>query len=246
MLTKVEGVIVYEMDYLESSKIIHIITREYGLISAIAKGAKKLKSNLRSVTSKLTYGYFHLYFKEDKLSILFDVDIIDNFRNIKSDLISIGYASYVCDLTNQVLKQHIGEKIDESLYDAFIATLIKINEKYDPMIITNILELKALDYLGVMPILDGCVICGTKNAIITISSEKSGYLCSNCRTNEPILDEKVVKLIRMYYYVDISKITKLDISEDIKNQINQFIANYYDKHTGLYFKSKQFIEDIKM
>lgn len=245
MLSKVEGVIIHEMDYSESSKIIHIITKEYGLISAIAKGARKVKSNLRSVTTKPTYGYFHLYYKEDKLSILFDVDVIHPLKHLKTDLTSIGYATYICDLVQQVLKQNIDSKGDEQLFHHFISSLIKIDEQYDPAIITNILEIKLLDYLGVMPIIDRCVICGSKTSIVTISSEKSGYICTNCRTNEPILDEKVVKLIRMYYFVDIAKITKLDISEEIKNQINSFVEDYYKKHTGLYFKSKEFIEEIK-
>lgn len=244
MLTKVEGIIISEMDYLESSKIVRIFTKEYGLISAIAKGAKKMKSNLRSTTSKLTYGYFHLYYKEDKLSILFDVDSIDSFRVIRTDLEKIAYASHICDLIGQVIKQNHDSFFNQELYEPFVASLIKMNEGYDSMIISNILEIKLLDYLGVMPVIDHCVLCHSKNSILTISSEKSGYLCSNCRTDEPILNEKVIKLIRLYYYVDIRKISKLDISDDVKNQINHFIHEYYQKHTGLYFKTKEFLKDI--
>ena len=83
----------------------------------------------------------------------------------------------------------------------------KINEGYDPMVITNILELKYLSYLGVMPVIDKCSICGTNKSIATLSSDKGGYVCNNCLTNEKIVNEKTIKLIRMLYYVDISKIS---------------------------------------
>jgi DNA repair protein RecO (recombination protein O) len=48
----------------------------------------------------------------------------------------------------------------------------------------------------------------------------------------------------MFYYVDISKISKLDISDSIKNQINYFLDEYYEDYTGLYLKSKSFLNDI--
>jgi recombinational DNA repair protein (RecF pathway) len=48
----------------------------------------------------------------------------------------------------------------------------------------------------------------------------------------------------MLYYVDIEKISKLDISQEVINEINQFIDQFYDKHTGLYLKSKEFLKKI--
>ena len=49
----------------------------------------------------------------------------------------------------------------------------------------------------------------------------------------------------MFYYVDISKLTKLDISDNIVNEIDSFIDDYYDRYSGLYLKSKQFLKNIK-
>ena len=48
----------------------------------------------------------------------------------------------------------------------------------------------------------------------------------------------------MFYYVDISKIDKIEISDNIKNEINEFVDDYYDRYSGLYLKSKQFLKNI--
>ena len=48
----------------------------------------------------------------------------------------------------------------------------------------------------------------------------------------------------MFYYVDIKKIDKLEISEEIKREVNNFLENYYDRYTGLYLKSKSFLKDV--
>lgn len=240
MLEKVEGIILTEKDYKESSKILNVMTKKYGIIGVIAKGSKSLKSELRSVSSKLTYGIFNLYYKEGKLSTLISVDLLDSFKHIKTDINAISFSSYLLELTEQVMKQSYRDEI----YDLLIDGLKKINEGFDPMVITNIIELKYLEFLGVMPILDSCSICGSKAGIATLSSDKGGYVCRNCYTNERLVDEKTIKLIRLFYYVDLSKISKLDVSNKVKTEINHFLDDYYERYTGLYLKSKNFIKNL--
>ena len=59
------------------------------------------------------------------------------------------------------------------------------------------------------------------------------------------MDAKTISLIRLLYYVDISKITKLDISDKIKKEIDTFINDYYDRYSGIYLKSNLLIENKK-
>lgn len=239
-VSKVKGIIISEKSYSETSKIVNILTKEYGIVSVMAKGAKRLKSPLRSVTNKLTYGYFQFNYKKDKLSNLICVDIINPFNEIKKDLFKISYASYLLDLTFQVIKQSNEKKI----FDLLENSLLKIEEGFDPVIITNILELKYLDYLGIKPELNSCSICGSTK-ILTVSTTKGGFVCTNCHTNEKIVDKKTIQVLRMLYYVDISKISKISLNNKTKEEIDNFINEYYDKYAGLYLKSKQFLKSIK-
>lgn len=241
MVIDIEGIVINSKDYKESSKILDIFTKDYGVIGVIAKGCKSIKSNLRSVTDKLIYATFTIYYKKDKLSILSEASVINNFSNIKKDIEKISYASFLIDLTNQVYRQNN----DNRLYDLLISSLKKVNDNFNPLIITNIIELKYLEYLGVMPSLDGCVVCGSKN-VVTLSSDRGGYLCSKCHINEPIVSDKAIKLVRMYTLVDIDKISKLDISKEVVYEVNSFIDDYYDRYTGLYLKSKNFLKNLQI
>ena len=241
MIKKIEGIIVSEVDYKESSKIINIFSPDVGVIGVLARGTKKIKSNLSGVTSKLTYGYFHIQYKENGLSTLMEVDVINGFKNIRRSIDKISYASYLLELSSMVYKHGS----DINIYNLLIASLKKIDEGYDYEVITNILELKLLDYLGIKPVIDCCVNCGNKNDIVTISSYKGGYLCKDCAHNEVIVNIKTIKLLRMFYYVDIDKISKLDISDNIKRELNRFIDDYYDRYSGLYLKSKMFLKNLQ-
>ncbi len=240
MIEKLEGIILNERDYSESSKILNVLTKEHGIVGVIAKGCRSMKSELRSVSEKLIYGHFNLYYKEDKLSTLISVDVIDSFKNIRKEIVKISFATFLLELSEQVYRQNNNNDI----YELLISSLTKIDEGLDPMVITNILELKYLTYLGVDPLLEGCSACGNTNAIVGLSIIKGGYICNNCRTTEAIVSPKTIKMIRMFCYVDISKISTIDISEQVKKEINYFLDEYYDEYTGLYLKSKTFLNSL--
>ena len=239
MQKKIEGIIVSTVDYKESSKIINILTKD-GIIGVVARGSKSIKNHLRTTTTVLSYGIFYLNYRSKGLPIVTEVDIIDYFKEIRKDFLKMNYSLFLIELVSQVFKH----ENDSSLYKLLISCLKKINDGYEPGIITNIMEVKLLDNLGIMPNLECCSICKSKNDIITISSHKGGYLCINCVGDEYRYDLKTLKLIKMFCYVDINNISKIDISDKIKNELNMFIDDYYERYSGLYLKSKMVIEKM--
>ncbi len=240
-LESVKGIILSETNYHESSKILNILTEEYGMIGVISKGCRNMKSKLRGVSRKLIYATFHISYKEQGLSTLISVDLIASFSKIVMDLEKVSYASFLIDLVQQAVKQSEEKEIFFLLRD----TLLKMEEGLSPLVLTNILQLKLLDYLGVHPSIDCCSVCGKTTNIVSLSASSGGYLCKDCYTNEGIVREKTIQMIRMYYYVEIKNITKLEVSEEVSKEINQFLDDYYDRYTGLYLKSKHFMERIQ-
>ena len=238
MLKTITGIITKEIPYGETSKIIQVLTSD-GIIGIMCKGAKTLKSPFRVSTLKFTYGNFNIYYKENKLSLLHSADIINPLNTIKNDIILLSYLNYLTELTEQVIKQ-----TSENIWDLFLATILKIEAGFDPLIMSNILELKYLDFLGVGLNLDSCVSCGAKVNIVTIDGDRGGYICQKCYQNEIIVDSKTIELIRLYYYVDIKSIKNLKIKDKNKQEINYFINTYYDRYTGLYLKSKNFLKKL--
>lgn len=242
MIEKVEGFIISETNYSESSKIINILTKDYGIIGVIAKGAKKIKSPFRTTTTRFSYGSFNLYYKPGKLSVLISADIINDFRYLRSDIVLMGYLNYLTELIMQVVKQNNDEIV--SLYDLFINTLLKIEAGLDPAIMSNIFELKMLDYLGVGINFNACIRCGNQTDIVTIDGDAGGLLCNSCRDQERIVEAKTLKMIRLYYYVDIKTISELNISSQVSQEINNFINTYIKRYTGLYIHSKDFLQKL--
>ena len=238
MIKKIEGIIISTVDYKESSKIINILTEKEGEIGVLAKGSKNPKSKISATSNILTYGTFYLNYNKGNLPLLLEVDIKDSFKYIRKDFFKTNYSIFLLELISKVYRHDKSEKI----YTLLIEGLKKINDGYDAQIITNIIELKLLQYLGIKPVVEHCVTCQKTTDILTISSYKGGYLCKNCVGNEPVYQLKTIGLIRMFYYLNLSKITKIEINDEIKKEINQFIDDYYERYSGLSLKSKNFLE----
>ena len=235
---KLEGIIVSETNYSESSKILNIYTKELGIISVISKGCRKLKSPLRSVSSKLIYGNFIISYKEKGLSTLISVDVLNNFRNIMIDISKISYSSYILELAYQVAKQNQ----EEEIFCLLISGLNKINDNLRADIIVLILELKYLKFLGIDINVDECSNCGSTTDIVTLNVDKGGYVCKDCYEGEYIVSSKTIKVFRLLYYVELEKISKLSLCDNTIKELESFLDEYYTKYSGLYLKSKNLIK----
>ena len=239
-IVDVKGLVLNETNYSDSSKILNVLTSEYGLIGIISKGCRNLKSKLRGASRKLVYGTFHFYYKENGLSTLISIDVISDYPKTIMNLENVVYASYLLDLTRQVVKQ----SKDSNILPLVVSSLDKIENGLNPAVVTNILELKYLDFLGVSPIVTGCAVCGKTTNIVSLSPTAGGFICKDCYQNEGYYSEKAIKLLQMYYYVDLEKITKIDVNPKVNEEINKFLEDYYDRYTGIYLNSKKMLKNV--
>ena len=80
MNLEVEGYILSEVPYGETSKVINVFTKDFGIIGIMCKGAKGIKSKNRVATMKLSYAKFNILYKKNKLSTLISADIINPLK----------------------------------------------------------------------------------------------------------------------------------------------------------------------
>ena len=236
MQIKTRGIVLSETSYSETSKILNVLTEDYGLIGIISKGCKGLKNKLRGVSNKMNYCEYTINYKEKGLSTLIEGSTINSFKNIYVDMKKAMYAFYLMDLVSQVLKENNNKEI----FSILESSLTKINDGLSPELISNIVEIKLLDFLGVSLELDTCVLCGESNDIITIDLTSGGVICKNCYSNGYIMNDKALHLMQLLKKINILKLEKLEITDDdIFKEIDKFIYEYYSNFTGIYLKKKE-------
>lgn len=234
MKETIEGIVLNETNYGETSKILNILTKEHGYISVMAKGSRTLKSKIRGISMKLVYANFTISYKANGISNLIEGNVINSFKNIMLDLNKMNYALYAINLVKNVLKENNNPEI----YDILKKILIKINDGFSSNILINILEVKMLNYLGVNPNFNECIMCSSKD-ILTFDITLGGVVCKNCYQDTYLFLPNTLKLLKLFQDVDILKIDKLNLSnKSIKQELDFFIKEYYETYTGIYLLNK--------
>lgn len=242
MQVKTKGIIISETNYSETSKILNILTEEYGLIGVISKGCRNIKSKLRGVSNKMNYCEFIINYKEKGLSTLIEGSNLNSFKNIYNDMRKASFSFYLMDLFNQVIK----ENNHHNLFNLLENALIKINDGLNEKLICLIIEIKLLDYLGVSINLNNCVICGKDDNIFTISISDGGLICKDCYHDGYIFNDKTLKLFLLLAKIDLSKIKKLELTNEyVFQEIDQFLDEYYNYYTGIYLGKKDKLDVFK-
>ena len=243
MLQKCEGIVIRTNDYGETNKVVTLYTREWGKIGAMARGAKKPSSRLASVTQLFTYGFFVIQ-KSKGLGSLQQGDSISTMRNVRNDIFLTAYCSYIVELTDKCTEDR---KPNPYLFEMLQQILHHINEGQDPDVLLHIYEMKMLNTIGLYPKLDGCVICQQSDGEFAFSIREGGFLCHRCINKDPYhlkISVSTVKLLRLFYYFDLNRLGKVSVKSETKRELKQVISAYYDEYSGLYLKSKRFLEQI--
>ena len=243
MLQKCEGIVLRSTDYGETNKIVTLYTREWGKIGVMARGAKKPKSRLSAITQPFTYGFFLLQ-NGRGLGNMQQGEIITPLRAIKEDIFLTAYASYVVELTDKSTDE---KKTNPFIFELLYQTLTYLNEGHDPEILKNIYEMKMLPVLGLYPILNQCAVCGDKEGQFSFSIREGGIICHRCLTKDPYhlkISSATIKLLRIFYFFDLNRLGNISVKSETKAELKKVIDTYYNEYSGLFLKTKKFIEQL--
>ncbi|KZZ85970.1 MULTISPECIES: DNA repair protein RecO [Bacillaceae] len=244
MLQKCEGIIIRSSNYGENNKIVTIYTRELGKVGVMARGAKKPNSRLAAMTQLFTYGTF-LFQKSSGLGSLQQAETLSSMRSIREDLFMTAYASYMAELLD---KGTDSLERNPFLFELFLQMFQHLDEGQDPDILLRMFELKMLPVLGVTPHLNGCVNCGSTDGTFHFSIREAGFLCHRCFEKDPyrlVVSQGTVRLLRLLYFFDLNRLGQISVKTETKNELKLVLNSYYQEYSGLYLKSKRFLDQIE-
>jgi DNA repair protein RecO (recombination protein O) len=243
MLQKCEAIVIRTTDYGETNKIITLYTREWGKLGVMARGAKKPNSRLSSITQLFTHGYY-LIQKSTGLGSLQQGEMATSLRGIGEDIFLTAYASYIVELTDKCTEE---KKPNPFHFELLYQTLNYMNEGYDPDVLMNIYEMKMLGVLGLHPTLNQCSVCGNTDGQFSFSIREGGFICHRCLEQDPYhfkISQSTVKLLRLFYYFDLSRLGNISVKPETKMELKKIISAYYEEYSGLHLKTKKFLDSM--
>ncbi|MDF2668619.1 MAG: repair protein RecO [Paenibacillus sp.] len=243
MLYRVEGIVIRSFPYGEGHIILTLLTKEYGKMSVMVRGAKKAKSRNSAITQLFTYGEF-VFFKSGSMGTLSNGEIIKAFQKLREDIHKSAYGAYMMELTDRLLgdQDRVGW-----IYDQLLAALNAMDDDKDVLIVSHIYEMKMLSLAGYMPDLEQCVSCGTVNGEMALSASLGGILCTQCRYKDTAslpITASVLKLLRLFQRIDINRLGSIEVTDATRAQLKLGIRLFYDAHVDVKWKSRSFIDQM--
>ncbi|NOT55377.1 MAG: DNA repair protein RecO [Deltaproteobacteria bacterium] len=169
--------------YGESDKIVTLLTRDWGKVTGIAKGAKRSQRRFVNVLDSFTH--VQLYFRPGRgndLAFIFRCDLIRNFRAPSLDLERYAFASYVTELIDVMI---VDREAGAEAYTLLLAGLTALEEEQ----VLSTLFLPAFTLLllsctGYEPNVTECQHCGVSigehAGPSVFSPSRGGLLCPRC------------------------------------------------------------------
>ena len=125
--------------------VLTLLTKERGVISAYARGAKKPRGTLRVPTELLSYSCFVLFSNKERYSVD-RADLEGVFMGVRGDVCKLSLASYLCELTAETAPR--GESAGEYLRLLLNSLYMLDRDKRACAFIKPLYELRLLTMAG--------------------------------------------------------------------------------------------------
>jgi len=174
----VNAIVLRRTDLGEKDRILTIFTREFGKLSAVAKGARRPGSKLSGTSEPFVYGKIMLASGRD-LDVVTQAEIKESFPHIRAEIHAVAYGVYFLELVDRFVEDR---QPNLDLFDALLSALYVLENGTDPELTARFFELRLLSILGYEPQFDSCLRCGrmVERERIAFSPSLGGIICGKC------------------------------------------------------------------
>ena len=242
-----DAIVLRRLDYGESDRILTLLTREYGKLAAIAKGARKSKTRMGSSLDLFGRSQMMLA-KGANLDVVAQVERRGDVRNISGNLERTGYSCLVAEVVDKVLEDR--HPVDD-VFELVVVTLGRLNEPDRlPRADSAWFVMRILDLLGYLPQLHNCASCGSAlpAAASWFSPLLGGALCANCASHNQSgspLSVNALKVLRLMAADEADFYDRLRVTPDLLAEVEQALEAQLEYHLDRRLKSLDFIRTIR-
>ena len=257
MTSEVRGLVIRTVDIKETDRLVTIFTEEHGAITALARGARSLKSRKLAATMQFCYGKYILYKQGDKLWIK-EAELIESFFDIRATIEGLALANYIAEVLSFVTV----EQAEEDLLRLSLNSLYAISTgKYDVEKIKAAFEIRAVSILGFMPNILSCHLCDEKGGDFFFDIMGGVIECRACHdkrakarieSEDPheshilcILSEGAKIALGYCIYSPLERIFSFNISGDDMRLFSKAAEEYILNQLERSYKSLDFYKSVK-
>lgn len=238
-----DGLVIKETNIKDNDRLITIITRDLGVVTAFVRGVKSIKSKRGSATSLLSYSHFCLESKGDTYTVI-EAATNKVFFGAGSDIIVLTVAQYFCELCN-VFRPYENES-EEFLRLILNSLHFLVDKNRNPELIKAITELRIAVMAGYAPNLVACDGCGAfEDPIMYFKLDDGTVYCNNCQKENCVsITLTVLQAMRHIVYAKFEQIYSFNIPDSAATELSKLTEKYVTYQTEHKFTTLEFLRGI--
>lgn len=216
--TVTRGLVLREVAYKESDKILTVLLEGQGKATVKAQGCRRKNSPLAACSQLLVYSEMTLYDYQDRL-LLKEAATQNEFRGVREDITRLALGSYFAEVCEAVAEEGVETP---GLMSLILNSLYALDKLHKPEpLVKAAFEMKLSCLIGYEPLLEGCAICGAEEAAEPQLNLSEGVLhCKACRRElgeDSIslpLDEPTLSALRYIVHGDPKRLFSFQLSPE--------------------------------
>ncbi|MDD4200468.1 MAG: DNA repair protein RecO [Eubacteriales bacterium] len=248
MKTDTEGIVLRETKTSYNRRMLLLFTRDYGKISAGTSLGERGKTKSSLALQHFTFGRYTLHQGRSGYDID-SAEVVRSHYGIGEDIDKYLQGSYVLEFTGKVLEEGVPVSAVFDLLVDFFDELETREKGFGSLVLAY--QTRLFNYLGVMPKLDRCAVCGkpverpeetSGKAFLSVS--EGGIICHECITEKAARLQENSEADSLLYSVDfgiidalkyfksnpLKKMRNLALTEVAGKQLQKFIREYAAYH----------------
>lgn len=243
---KTTAIVLRTVEFSETSLVVTLFTREFGKVSALAKGARRPKGPFESALDLLAVcRIVFLRKSSDVLDLLTEAKLDRRFRAAGRDLNRLYAGYYVAELLAELTDTHDPHT---ELFDAADAALLALDGTGSPAQAILWFELLALGQVGHAPALDQCAACGREVELVgrvPFGLLAGGLLCAACRSGQRqvvSVRAEVVQTLQRFSVADDWQ--ALVVPADQRGELRGLMNGYISHLTGHRLRMTDYLQGL--
>lgn len=179
-----QAIVLREVTYKESDRILTILTRDEGKMTVTARGGRKKGGGISAASQLLCWSEMTMSEYRGRWTLT-EASTNMEFRGVREDLDKLALASYFAELTECLTEENVPAGDVLSL---LLNSLYALNNLKKPLpLVKAAFELRMMCLTGYAPFLEGCAVCGSTQPEDARFHLREGILhCRKCEVEEGI------------------------------------------------------------
>lgn len=220
-----EGIVIGGSKFGEADRILRILTKERGRVSAMAKGVRRGKSKFSGCLEPMMVNTF-LLAEGRNMDTVCQVENIRSFANIRSDYTLVCCAGNLLEAAGKLTEEGLP---DSSTYGMLICALDALEDGSPPKLVELLLKAGLLFEHGIFPDLSGCNSCGKKRTkAIHFDSTHMVFICDSCAKSHGVHHPIPREILKSLHWASQSGVDKKSSISEMLNETKMTEATIDD------------------